>query len=266
MKILTAGTYYGAKKSEFDFTGVLFSEYDYRSPSTDWHFHENPYFMYVLQGNLFDINKKIKTHCNPGSLLFHNWQEAHCNTRETDYARGFHIEFPRAWFNERKLEVDLWEGSGLLEHPKLHSLLAKLYFEFRCQDAFSELSMELLLFQLCEYLNCTGLVPQKEPLWVTSLRELLREETETITLESLSQQLGVHPVHISRAIPNYFGSSLGNYLRQQKIKMALGYLLNTAYSLTEIANICGFSDQSHFTRTFKLYLNQTPSAFRKQVC
>ena len=29
MKILTAGKYYGVKKSEIDLTGVILSEYDY---------------------------------------------------------------------------------------------------------------------------------------------------------------------------------------------------------------------------------------------
>ena len=45
MKVLTAGKYYGVKKSEIDLTGVILSEYDYSSSRTDWHFHENPYFI-----------------------------------------------------------------------------------------------------------------------------------------------------------------------------------------------------------------------------
>ena len=265
MKILTAGEYYGAKKSEIGFSGVILSEYDYLSSRTDWHFHENPYFMYVLQGNLYDINKKIKTHCKSGSLVFHNWQEAHYNTKETPYARGFHIEFQRKWFDQKKLEISLWEGSQLIDHPKLHHLLAKLYFEYKCQDSYSELSIELLLLQLCENTQRIQFLPKKEPSWVGSLKQILRENSENLNLNSLSNRLGIHPVHISRAIPKYFGSSLGDYLRQQKIKQALNYLLNPIYSLTEIGNICGFSDQSHFTRTFKIYINKTPSEFRRQV-
>ena len=263
MKILTAGKYYGAKKSEIDLTGVILSEYDYLAPCTDWHFHENPYLMYVLQGDLFDINKKSKSHCNSGSLIFHNWQEAHYNTKETSFARGFHIEFPKQWFNQRKLDINLWEGSRLINHPKLHYLLGKLYFEFKCQDSYTELSVELLLLQFCENIQTFEFSPKHEPSWVESLRQILYEDSENLTLKSLSSQLGVHPIHISRAVPKYFGSSLGDYIRQQKIKQALKYILQRGYSLTEIANICGFSDQSHFTRTFKTYLNQTPSAFRK---
>ena len=82
MKILTKGKYYGSKKSELNVNGIVLSEYSYKIPRTDWHFHENPYFMDILQGDLYDINKKQKTNCPNGSLLFHNWQDQHYNEKE----------------------------------------------------------------------------------------------------------------------------------------------------------------------------------------
>lgn len=265
MKILTSGKYYGAKKSEIKFNGIILSEYDYLTPRTDWHFHENPYFMYILQGNLYDINKKEKTHCSSGSLIFHNWQEAHYNSKETNYARGFHIEFDRNWFEEKKIDIGLWEGSQLIEHPKLYHLLGKLYSEFKLQDKHSNLSIELLLLQLCESTEVTHFISKNEPSWVQPLKQILNEQSENIDLDKLSNILGVHPVHISRAASKYLNCSLGDYIRQQKIKKSMDYMLNTNHSLTEIALLCGFSDQSHFIRVFKSYFNKTPSAFRKVV-
>ncbi len=266
MKISTKGQYYGEKKLELDSKGIILSEYDYNMPKTDWHYHENPYFMYVLQGNVYDINKKRKTTCTPGSFLFHNWNEQHFNTKESTYARGFHIEFERKWFNQKKLNLDLWEGSHLIEDPSMHHLLGKLYFEFKCQDAFSEVSIDLLLLQLCETTQSQNEPSfQKEPSWIPMLKELLNADTQGLNLTNLSETLGVHPVHLSRAIPKYLSTTLGDYLRQQKIKKALGYLMNPKYSLTDISYICGFADQSHFTRTFKIYFNKTPRDFRTQM-
>lgn len=265
MKILTTGKYYGQKKSEVELEGVLLSEYDYLTPRTDWHYHENPYLMYVLQGDLYDINKREQTHCTAGSLIFHNWQEAHYNTKETRHARGFHIEFPREWFNEQKLDVKLWEGSRLIKHPELHALFGQLFFEFKCQDPYSQVSIEMLLLHLCESIERIEFSTKNEPSWVDTLRELLQDEPEDLNLKNLAQQLGIHPVHLSRAVPRYLGSSLGAYIRQQKIKQSLRYIQDKRYSLTDIANLCGFADQSHFTRTFKRYLNRTPSSFRRQM-
>jgi AraC-like DNA-binding protein len=38
-----------------------------------------------------------------------------------------------------------------------------------------------------------------------------------------------------------------------------------SYSLTEIAYLTGFSDQSHFTRIFNKHTGENPSAYRKKV-
>lgn len=54
--IRPAGTYFGLKKSEFKSPGIVHSEYDYMKAATPWHFLENPYFIYILKGNLLDIN------------------------------------------------------------------------------------------------------------------------------------------------------------------------------------------------------------------
>jgi len=266
MKILTKGTYYGEKKLELDSKGIILSEYNYHMPKTDWHYHENPYFMYVIEGNVLDVNKKRKSTCPPGSFLLHNWNEQHFNTKETTTARGFHIEFERKWFEEKKLNVDLWEGSKTIEDPRMHQILGKLYFEFKCQDAYSEASIDLLLLQLCEQTQQQYNVAfNSEPAWVAKLKQLLTEETETLSLQALSQRLGVHPAHLSRAVPKYLHTTLGDYIRQQKIKKALGYLIHSSFSLTEISYICGFADQSHFTRTFKMYFNKAPKEFRLRM-
>lgn len=264
MKILTKGNYYGNMRSEIRVNGIVLSEYNYEARETDWHFHENPYFMYVIQGNMYDINKKQKTACVSGDLLFHNWQDPHQNTRESKSARGFHMEFERNWFDDKRWDIDLWEGSRVLENPEIHHLLAQLYCEFKSQDSFSSVAIELLLLRLCECLSAPTF-ETKEPSWVPRLKELLHDGETPISLESLSQDLDVHPVHLSRAIPRYLSTNLGDYLRQQKVKMSLGYLMGSEFSLTEIGYICGFSDQSHFIRTFKRYFGITPSAFRRKL-
>ncbi len=267
MKILTKGTYYGQMRLELENKGIILSEYDYHLPKTDWHYHENPYFMYVIKGNLYDVNKKRKTTCPPGSFLLHNWNEIHYNTKESNFASGFHIEFERKWFDQKKLDIELWEGSRLIENPLMHHLLGKIYFEFKCQDKYSEVSIDLLLLQLCE--NSQSLKREffkKRPPWIEPLKELLHsDDTQITSLQFLSNELGVHPVYLSRAIPKYFSTTLGNYIRQQKVKKAMVCLLDSHNSLTEIAYLCGFSDQSHFTRTFKSYLGMTPSTYRSKL-
>lgn len=52
MKILTKGTYYGEQDLEVSFDDSITSQYDYTADETDWHYHENPYFWFVLNGDM----------------------------------------------------------------------------------------------------------------------------------------------------------------------------------------------------------------------
>ena len=103
------------------------------------------------------------------------------------------------------------------------------------------------------------------PEWINHLQEIIYFDKSDLNLKYLSEQLGVHPVHISRAVPKYLSVNLGEYLRQQKLKKAIPLLLNTDNSLTTIAYEAGFSDQSHFNRVFNSIFNMNPSVFRKKL-
>ena len=265
MRALRRGTYYGNMKAESQMNGILFSEYDYHAPRTPWHYHENPYFMYVIEGDLLDVNQKGKTICPPGSFLLHNWQEPHYNTKESRHARGFHIEFERSWFEQNNVNVDLWEGSQLIKNPRLHHVLARLLAEFRYNDAYSEVSCELLLSELCDNLEKEKDYHfEAKPAWLSSLVELVHYGKETFTPKSLSDELGIHPGHLSRAMPQYFSTTLGDYMRQVKVKKAIHLMLTSPKSLIDITFECGFSDQSHFGRTFKSYMGMSPKVFCKK--
>ncbi len=222
--------------------------------------------MYVLQGNMKDSNTRVQTLCPSGSLMFNNWQEPHYGSKHSDKASGFHLEFEVDWLKKNGIPLHLLEGSQLIENPHLHVLFARLYREFLLSDDYSEVSVEVLLLQICEALgNQKEINTQDNPIWVDGLKELLHYDSSSLSLDYLSSELNIHPVHISRAASKYLSMSLGEYIRQQKIKKAIPLLLDPSNSLTAITYLLGFSDQSHFTRTFKTYMNNTPSAFRKQM-
>lgn len=266
MKISSKGKYYGTQDVKVSFDELVLTQYDYTIEKTPWHYHENPYFMFVIQGNMIDCNKKVKSLLPPGSLMLNNWQEGHYGVRHSNNAVGFHLEFEKSWFKKNGVDLNILEGSQLIKNPQIHLLFAKLYHEFVLVDPYSEVSTGLLLLQICDALGTAKAFNHKSaPKWIDKLKEILQYDTTNLNLQYLSEQLDIHPVHISRAAPKYLFTSLGEYIRQVKIKRAIPLLLDSDHSLTQIAYEAGFSDQSHFNHVFKYYLNLSPGQWRKLV-
>jgi AraC-like DNA-binding protein len=94
---------------------------------------------------------------------------------------------------------------------------------------------------------------KKTPAWAKELKEMIQDHIDTsLTLKDLSKNIDIHPSYLSREFSKYFDNlSFGEYIRKLRIEKAIELLTNSEYSLTEIAYLTGFSDQSHFTRIFK---------------
>lgn len=108
---------------------------------------------------------------------------------------------------------------------------------------------------------------KKTPAWAKELKEILQDHIDTnLTLKEISKDLDIHPAYLSREFSKHFDNlSFGDYIRKLRIEKAIELLKTSSYTLTEITYLTGFSDQSHFTRIFKLHTGKNPSVFRKAL-
>ncbi len=107
---------------------------------------------------------------------------------------------------------------------------------------------------------------KKTPGWVKELKEIIQDQVDTnISLTDISKSLDINPSYLSREFSKHFNNlSFGEYIRKLRIEKAIEFMKTNKYSLTEIAYLTGFSDQSHFTRIFKQHTGKNPSAFKKE--
>lgn len=262
MNTLRNGEFFGQTNQSFNFGKLTITDTEYTHPFVDWHYHENAYFTFLLEGNMREINKKESFDCPAGSLLYHHWEDAHYNIRPAVFTRGFHVEIPSVWFEEFQISKDKIEGSFNLKSPVLKLLMYQLYRETKNQDNASELIITQLLLNIFGQLSGHETQTEKKPGWVKQIDEILREQgTEKLSLTALSATLQIHPMHLSRDFKKYFHCNLGEYIRKLKVEKSLE-ILNDYKSLTEVALECGFSDQSHFIRCFKENIGITPLKYR----
>jgi AraC-like DNA-binding protein len=108
---------------------------------------------------------------------------------------------------------------------------------------------------------------KKTPLWVEEIRQIIQDQIDSnLNLTQISNSLEINPSYLSREFSKYFDNlSFGEYTRKLRIDKAISLMVQNKYSLTEIAYLSGFSDQSHFSRIFKNYTGKSPSFYKKEL-
>ena len=84
-----------------------------------------------------------------------------------------------------------------------------------------------------------------------------------VTLEALAQECGLSRSHFARAFKTTTGLPPHRWLLDRRVERARELLLNSALPIAEIADLCGFADQSHFTRVFTNALGVSPGEWRR---
>jgi len=109
---------------------------------------------------------------------------------------------------------------------------------------------------------------KKAPDWAKELKEMIQDQLDTnmtLSLQQVSEELEINPAYLSREFSKYFDNlSFGDYIRKLRIDKAKSLMDTTDYSLTEVAYLTGFSDQSHFTRIFKKQTGENPSVYKRK--
>jgi len=152
---------------------------------------------------------------------------------------------------------------GMFIYDALYSWANHLQDQKHTQQPFEH----LLLSVFNSYFKSKPGSKKKIPAWARELKEIIQDQIDTnISLKEISKDLAISPSYLSREFSKYFENlSFGEYIRKQRIEKSIELLKIPSYSLTEIAYLTGFSDQSHFTRIFQKHTGEKPSVFRKKL-
>ncbi|GLX70820.1 AraC family transcriptional regulator [Paenibacillus glycanilyticus] len=86
---------------------------------------------------------------------------------------------------------------------------------------------------------------------------------EPLNLDDLSKRAHLSPSRFRAVFRERFGMPPHQYLMQTRLEHAKDLLASSTYSISQIAEYCGFSDVSHFTHVFKAKVGTPPGLFRE---
>jgi len=152
---------------------------------------------------------------------------------------------------------------GMMIYDALYSWAKHLQKEKHTQQPFENLLLEVFK----KFIKTKQAKGKKIPGWAIELKEMIQDHIDTsLSLKELSKDLDINPSYLSREFSKHFNNlSFGDYIRKQRIERAIELMGTPSYSLTDIAYLTGFSDQSHFTRIFRKHMGNSPSEYRKKL-
>jgi AraC family transcriptional regulator len=229
------------------------------------HEHANAYFCLVLAGEYQEVSGQRKYLCHPGSLVVHPPGERHRNQFAGQPVRCFNLELASSsssLFQKLRLISAVYD-----EGPSVFAL-TRIYREFRRRDAAAELVIQGLVLELLgECLRKqSGRTAATLPDSARQCRDLLCARfQERLSITEIAKYVGVHPAHLCRAFRGCYGRTIGEFVRELRMRWASEQLALANRSLATIAVEAGFCDQSHFNRTFQRFTGMAPGQYRSHI-
>ena len=149
------------------------------------------------------------------------------------------------------------------------SMIPDVYSEFcefavECTEAEVMIKRSEEVAQILTVAFMEQLKKQKNP-YIVATQEFIKEhysEAE-LSLDDIATNVRISSSYLSKLFSNSLGMKLFEYLTHYRVEASIGILLNTRKTVTEIAELTGFSSSRNYIRAFKRWYNETPGEYRK---
>lgn len=260
---LNSGQYYGEIFQAMDSYGIILTRSDYAMKTVlPQHFHNNPYFCFVLDGTYTEHSFRNEITCTKGDIIFHPRETEHYNQFKNVSASCFNIELSGSWLEKIFLSKLQQKEISSCSHFETQSVFRKIYHEFIDADNLSALMIEGLTMELIVNFSRGEKKSISSTYYIRKVRKYIQEIfPSNPSLTELANLFHISPEYLARVFKKCTGVTIGEYIRHFKIEKACEKLKDKKADIHGIALECGFTDQSHFTKVFKNIMHITPGMY-----
>jgi AraC-like DNA-binding protein len=86
--------------------------------------------------------------------------------------------------------------------------------------------------------------------------------SKKLTLDDIARHVYLSRSYLSSIFKEETGQSLFSYVNSVRVEKSRMFLLDNSISLVDISEMCGFEDQSYFTKVFKKAMGVSPKKYR----
>ena len=234
--------------------------------------HTHPYYhMFFVQAGRFRFSAADQCYdLLPGQTLLVPPQTEHGYKNETT-EHGEYLEIKFALSNNRQLGNDVQHT----DDPLVASLFTQIIREFSDLGKLADDAAAAYLAALLSALT-KGARYQKQPqqfhhvdasdcspLSQQIIHYLEAHYSEDLSLDDLAQALGYNKSYLCIAFKKDTRQTILDCLNMIRIRSAAALIVYSDHSLSQVAELCGFTTVSHFNRVFLKYAGITPGHCRR---
>lgn len=229
------------------------------------HIHADACATIVMRGSVSERVGSRRFECHREQFLVRPAKVVHENVYGPVGAECMLVSARAEWVESDQAASALFRSPGSARAPATLSVARRIGRELRLGDRAAALAIEGLTLELMAVAarRLDDRQYRAVPAWLHSVRERLHDDCSSdLRLYVIAREVGVHPVHLTRAFRQHFACSPGEYVRQRRIDSACAELADSDRSISEIALDAGFSSPSHFATAFRRSTGVTPSDYR----
>ena len=151
----------------------------------------------------------------------------------------------------------------------LRNILREMEQKNTGYEGICQAYMEILIIRL---MRSTSLAVPAEPQLASGNRQCAAVKRyidlhfkEALTLEQLAEDAHMNKYYLSHAFKREYGVSPINYMISRRIEESKYLLAETDLSMSQIAQLLGFSSLSYFSQTFRRTQSVSPMEYRQNV-
>lgn len=240
----------------------------------DFHYHTSYELFYIKSGRAdFFINEKIYSLTDGDLLIIPPFVPHRSKYAKSQTAFRFEISIMDSQLSESlshilgKLAKNICYTISLKYQDVIVKLLEQLDEEFHFPGEYADemisayVSELLILFHRhTEHSKMPGSLEDRLPEEI--MEYITQNYSHRLTIAELAAHFHVSESTIYKTFKKYTGLRVTDYINFTRVMNAERMILETQLPLTEISNLCGFTDSNYFSSVFKKYKNMTPAKFR----
>lgn len=244
---------------------------DHHACRCNW--HENPEFWLITNGNGIIQNDEVQIPVKAGDIAAINANSLHGIQTETPL-KYLCLIIDRSFLLANGVDSNELRFDLRIRDPEIGQLIRQFEQEYFAPESkpFRITAMRSYALQittlLCRRHSHSETQKHCDSRMLSAIKQaigLIRTESDkNLSLDEIAKFIGFSKYYFAREFHRITGYSVFSYLNLIRCEKAKSLLAKKGLSIGEIGALCGFSNQSYFTRMFRTYEGTTPSQYRER--